>query len=200
MSMKLDKKFWNDRYLSETIGWDVGYPTPPLTEYIDQLEDKSQKILIPGAGHGHEVIYLHEKGFTNVWVCDWAQEALDYIQEKLPDFPSERLICTDFFDLDMTFDLILEQTFFCALNPELRPKYVNKIYELLHPEGKLAGLLFSIKFNKPHPPYGGDFDEYQRLFQSKFIIERMETAHNSIPPRMENEFFITMRKTKLVDN
>ena len=193
--MKLDKKFWNDRYLSQTIGWDVGYPTPPITEYVDTIDNKNIKILIPGAGHGHEVIYLHKNGFTNVWVCDWAQEALDFLQEKIPDFPSERLICNDFFELDQQFDLILEQTFFCALEPSLRPKYVNKMHELLHKNGILAGILFSIHFNKQHPPFGGSIEEYKKLFQSKFIIEKMEIAYNSIPQRKGNEFFITMRKT-----
>ena len=195
--MKLDKKFWNDRYLAETIGWDVGYPTPPLTQYIDSLENKNMKILVPGAGHGHEVIYLHQNGFKNVWVCDWSEEALEHLHQQIPDFPKERLICDDFFHLDLQFDLILEQTFFCALNPNLREKYVEKVSNLLKIDGKLAGILFSINFNKPNPPYGGTFDEYNKLFKDTFIIEKMETAYNSIPPRAGNEFFITMRKTRL---
>ena len=35
--MSLDSNSWNDRYLSNNTGWDVGYITTPLKDYFDQL-------------------------------------------------------------------------------------------------------------------------------------------------------------------
>ncbi|WP_257098027.1 hypothetical protein [Sphingobacterium sp. E70] len=47
---------------------------------------------------------------------------------------------------------MLEQTFFCALDPILRKKYSNKMADLLHPHGILAGLMFNRTFESAGPP------------------------------------------------
>ena len=65
---KLNKEFWEHRYEQGDIGWDIGYISTPLKEYIDQLKDKELKILVPGAGNAYELIYLVENGFSNVFV------------------------------------------------------------------------------------------------------------------------------------
>jgi len=194
MSKELNANYWNSRYQANNIGWDTGVITTPLKEYIDQLSDPSIRILIPGAGNAHEAAYLFDKGFTNVSVCDWASEAISNIQTRIPQMPANQLICSNFFDLDGQYDLILEQTFFCALNPTLRPQYVQKVAQLLQPKGKLVGLLFGVTFPKEGPPFGGSKDEYVSLFDSYFEIKMLDTAHNSIKPRANSELFINFVK------
>ncbi|WP_412783757.1 hypothetical protein, partial [Aeromonas sanarellii] len=71
-----------------------------------------------------------------------------------PNYESH-LIENDFFELDDKFDLILEQTFFCALDPELRNQYATKMYNLLNTNGKIAGLLFNFPLTNEGPPFGG---------------------------------------------
>ena len=117
--MLLDEKFWNSRYQDQNTGWDLGIISTPLKEYFDQLNNKNLKILIPGGGNSYEAEYLHNKGFTNVYVVDLSKTALENLQKRIPSFPKEHLIHANFFELEETFDLIIEQTFFCALNPEL---------------------------------------------------------------------------------
>ena len=56
--MKLNSDYWENRYKTNEISWDAGTITTPLKEYIDQIEDKSIKILIPGAGNSYEFEYL----------------------------------------------------------------------------------------------------------------------------------------------
>ena len=192
--MNVDKKFWNDRYLENNTGWDIGYISSPLKEYFDQLSNKNIKILIPGAGNSYEAEYLHHHGFTNVYVADLSEIPLKNIKKRVPDFPQEHLICGNYFDIRQKFDLIIEQTFFCAINPSLRKKYVKKASQLLYTSGKIVGLLFSIPLNLDHPPFGGNKDEYQNLFYPYFHIEIMESANNSIPKRMGNELFIKFIK------
>ena len=68
--MDFDKKFWTDRYKSRQTQWDIGSISTPLKEYIDQLEDKNIKILIPGCGNAYEASYLFENGFNNVFLID----------------------------------------------------------------------------------------------------------------------------------
>jgi SAM-dependent methyltransferase len=186
-------QYWQNKYQENSTGWDLGQVSPPLKAYFDQVKNKHLKILIPGSGNAHEAEYLHRQGFTNVYVIDWAVQAIDNFQKRLPDFPKKYLFVMDFFKIEMHFDLIIEQTFFCALTPDLRTKYVSKMHELLQPKGKLVGLMFQIPLNDTHPPFGACKEEYLDLFQDKFTIKTMETAHNSIAPRKDSELFIIMQ-------
>ena len=121
--MLLNEIFWDNKYKSEQTGWDIGSISTPLKEYFDQLTNKELKILIPGGGNSYEAEYLHKKGFKNVYVVDISATVLTNFQKRVPSFPNQCLINIDFFELNDSFDLIIEQTFFCAINPDLRPKY-----------------------------------------------------------------------------
>ncbi|MEX2349704.1 MAG: methyltransferase domain-containing protein [Flavobacteriaceae bacterium] len=192
--MELGKSFWEDRYSQNATGWDLGSVSPPLMGYIDQLKSKNLSILIPGAGNGYEAQYLFQQGFANVDVVDLAIQPLENIQKRVPVFPSGQLIQADFFDLEKKYDLILEQTFFCALDPVLRPAYAKKMHTLLKPEGKLAGLLFDFPLRDDGPPFGGSQEEYRRYFEPYFHLNTFERCYNSVPPRMDNELFIIFEK------
>ena len=161
----LNKLYWENRYLSEQIGWNIGYPSTPLQAYIDQLKDKSLKILIPGAGNSYEAEYLWNQGFKNIYVLDIAQQPLDNLKHRITEFPIDQLLNIDFFELNNTFDLILEQTFFCAIQPNLRKRYADKMNSLLKSNGKLAGLLFDFVLTESGPPFGGNISDYRNLFK-----------------------------------
>ncbi len=192
--MNLYETFWNDKYLTRETGWDIGYISTPIKEYIDQLSNKNLKILIPGGGNSYEAEYLFKKGFTNVFVIDISSIPLKNLAERVPSFPKGNLLHSDFFELQDSFDLILEQTFFCALDPSFRKDYVLKMHQLLKPKGKLVGLLFNIPLNNDKPPFGGNEEEYISLFQEKFKIQKMELAYNSIQQRSGNELFFKLIK------
>ena len=190
----LSSEYWSSRYQNDITGWDVGTITPPIKAYVDQLKDKSLKILIPGAGNAHEAEYLHRQGFSNVYVCDLAIEPLENLQRRCPDFPKEHLIHGNFFEIESTFDLILEQTFFCALDPSLRQSYADKAATILNSSGKLAGLLFGVLFPFTGPPFGGDITEYESLFKPRFTKVNISPCYNSLAPRSGNELFIIAQK------
>lgn len=193
--MDLNSQYWENRYKNHDAVWDVGYITTPLKEYVDQLKDKSIKILIPGAGNSYEFDYLVQNGFSNTYVADFAESPLKKIRERNPGINESQLINSNFFDLEGEYDLILEQTFFCALDPSLRKQYVQKMKSLLKPGGKITGLLFQFPLTESGPPFGGSKEEYLELFSNDFEIKTLETAYNSIEPRKGNElFFIFTRK------
>lgn len=192
--MKLNSGYWENRYQNDDAAWDCGAVTTPLKDYFDQIEDKNLKILIPGAGNGYEFEYLIKSGFTNVFVLDYAQTPIRNLKKKLPNVAEDRFIEMDFFELDGTFDLIIEQTFFCALNVDLRSKYAEKMHSLLNPNGKLAGLLFQFPLTESGPPFGGSTAEYRQIFSDYFNITKLETAYNSIKPRKGNELFFIFTK------
>ena len=192
MTLIHDKEYWDTRWKKDETGWDIGEASTPLKSYFEQLENKNVKILIPGAGNAYEAELLHKLGFSNVWVLDIAPEAISSFKIRVPDFPQEHLLCANFFEIQDQFELMIEQTFFCALNPAEREKYCKKAKELITPGGKLVGLLFNIELFKDQPPYGGNEKECRPLFEKYFTIVFMEKSHNSIGPRANNELFIKM--------
>mgnify|MGYP003981516661 FL=1 len=190
--IQLSKDIWNERYHNKDIGWDIGHISTPLKEYFDQLENKSLKILIPGCGNAYEAEYLIQLGFKKVFLIDWAQKTLDEFQKRNPEFPTNNLICGDFFEHKGAYDLIIEQTFFCAINPNLREGYAIQMKSLMIEGGKLVGLLFNDKLYSNRPPFGGKKSEYLDLFFKHFQQVSMEKAYNSIPPRKGRELFIVV--------
>ncbi|RZS93215.1 methyltransferase domain-containing protein [Aquimarina brevivitae] len=187
--MKLDKNYWAERYQTQQTGWDIGYPAPALVEYITQIEEKTIKILIPGAGNAYEAAYLYRQGYTNIYILDFVPKVLEGFMQKIPDFPKEQVIVKDFFNYTNTFDIILEQTFFCAIPKEKRERYCLQVQKLLKPQGKIVGVLFASEFEKPGPPFGGVKEDYQKLFSNFFNISTLAPCYNSIPPRQGNELF-----------
>jgi len=192
--MLLDENFWDNRYKTNNTGWDIGKISTPLKKYFEQLTNKDLKILIPGGGNSYEAEYLHKNGFTNVYVADLSKTALTNLQKRIPSFPEHHLLHTNFFNLQNTFDLIIEQTFFCAINPDLRLQYAIKMNELLLPNGKLVGLLFAIPLTQNHPPFGGNKKEYFSIFNPCFNMEIMEPSYNSVEERNNKELFIKFLK------
>lgn len=190
----LDSKFWELRYKNQDIGWDIGHISTPLRNYIDQIENKELKILIPGCGNAYEAEYLFNNNFKNIFLIDYSETALAQFNSRVPNFPKTNLICDDFFNHYSKYDLILEQTFFCAIHPNLRSNYAKHCSVLLKKKGKLIGLLFDDKLNDDKPPFGGNKEDYLNYFSPYFIINIMERAYNSILPRKDRELFIKLTK------
>ncbi|MGP5210541.1 methyltransferase domain-containing protein [Psychrobacter alimentarius] len=193
-----EAQFWQQRYETDSIGWDMGEVSPPLKAYIDQLPEsaKDRAILVPGAGNAYEVGYLHEQGFTNVTLVDFAPAPIEAFAQRYPEFPTKNLLCADFFTLsaeDFQFDWVLEQTFFCAIDPSRRDEYVQQMAALLKPKGKLVGLLFDKVFGRDEPPFGGTKAEYEQRFAASFDIDIMEPSYHSHPARQGSELFVKMR-------
>jgi SAM-dependent methyltransferase len=163
-----------------------------LKQLFDTLTNKHLRILIPGGGNSYEAVYLLEQGFKNVTVVDISE----VVCQRLTDNYGEkglRVVCADFFEHSDTYDLIVEQTFFCAISPSLRGDYVQKMTELLSEDGVLAGLLFNRAF-EGGPPFGGSVAEYQALFDKAGFKITFDLAPASIPPRAGSEvFFIAKR-------
>ncbi len=186
----LDRSYWSERWREGQTGWDVGEVSTPFLKLFESLTDKQKRILIPGCGNGYEGEYLWKNGFQNVFILDISEIPLAHFKKRAPDFPDDHLLCEDFFKLNQKFDLIIEQTFFCALNPSLRKNYVNKMFDLLYPGGKLAGLLFNFPLTNEGPPFGGSKEEYLSLFGEKFEIKELHEALDSIKPRLGRELWI----------
>ncbi|NAS31936.1 methyltransferase domain-containing protein [Flavobacteriaceae bacterium R38] len=189
---KSENEYWSKRYLDEQTGWDIGYISTPLKEYIDQLEDKNIRILIPGAGNAYEAEYLFNNGFKNTFVLDISSIPLNALKKRLPEFPESHLKNENFFEHQESYDLTLEQTFFCSFEPnkENRTLYAQKMASLLKPNGKLVGLWFNHPLSQDNKrPFGGSKEEYLGYLSPYFEVKLFESCFNSIKPRAGNELF-----------
>lgn len=197
--MSLDREFWNERYREQNTGWDIGYPSTPIKSFFEGLKTKDKKILIPGAGNAYEAQFLYSIGFKNTFIVDFAELAIRNFKERIPQFPLDQIECINFFDHKGQYDIIVEQTFFCAIDKTLRKDYVSKCHELLNPSGVIVGLLFIVEFGKDEPPYGGTIEEYHDLFSKYFNIHKLEPCYNSIQARMGSELFIHFKKKSEIE-
>ena len=195
----LDAQYWDTQWKTNTIGWDLGMAAPPLVTFLDSLENKSARILIPGCGSAYEAEYMISKGFTDITLIDISETASGKLKEKFSNYPQVNVVCDDFFALEDVFDVIIEQTFFCALPPGLRQRYVWKMHHLLSKNGILAGLLFNRSF-EVSPPFGGSREEYEQLFFGGFDIVNLARATNSVTPRANTELFFIFKKCAISVN
>ena len=193
----LDASYWESQYEAKTTGWDLGKVSPPIQIYVDTVDDKNCSILIPGCGNSYETEYLLEQGFTNITVVDIAPTPVAVLKEKFKNNSNIQIILGDFFEHRGKYDLIIEQTFFCALPPFMRQKYVWKMHQLLADDGILAGLLFNRTFESG-PPFGGSKEEYEMLFKDAFDFLIMDVSKHSIAPRANSELFIELKKNNQV--
>ncbi len=185
----LNQEYWETRWQNGETGWDIGEASSPISDYFLQVENKDLKILIPGCGNAHEAELLLQEGFKNITLLDISPKACELIAQKFSHHEVE-VVCEDFFEHQGKYDIIVEQTFFCALDPELRKKYVEKMHELLGEGGKITGVMFNKDFGNPFPPFGGNAEEYKLLFEDKFEIKTLEPCKNSIQPRQNAEVFV----------
>jgi hypothetical protein len=195
----LGQTYWDNQYQSNSTGWDLGEVSPALKLFIDQIKNKNAAILIPGCGNTYEATYLLETGFTSVTVIDIAPTLVSNLISKFEDNKNITVILGDFFEHKGTYDLIFEQTFFCALPPAMRQKYVYQMHRLLSKNGTLAGLLFDRSF-EVSPPFGGSRNEYEQLFQQTFVFKTIEIATQSVVKRQNTELLFEFQKNNIVVN
>jgi methyl halide transferase len=193
MDIKFDDQYWSSRYRQNQTGWNIGTISEPIKQYLDQILNKNIRILIPGAGNAYEAIYAFDLGFTNIHILDFADEPIKNFRKTCPNFPANHIHQQDFFAFKGEFDLILEQTFFCAIDPSLRADYTRHSYNLLKSGGKVAGVLFNRQFPEG-PPFGGSAEEYRKIFEKVFDEVILEPCYNSIPERQGSELFIRLLK------
>ena len=191
--LPLNAEYWNNQYKSNETGWDLKQVSPPLKAYFDQLENKDISILIAGCGNAYEAEYLYSLGFINITLVDIALELVTNLNEKFSDTSIE-VIHQDIFEHKGQYDLIIEQTLFCAIDPSLRINYAHKVHELLKDNGKLVGLLFDKEFEKQGPPFGGCKCQYEPLFSPYFTFKTFEECYNSTEKRNGEELFMNFQK------
>jgi len=199
MSHKEDSaQYWEDIYLTDDAGWDLGGVTPVFESIGDEI--KPGKICILGCGRGYDAVMFAKKGF-DVTAVDFAPSSIEALEElSKNENVKVTAIQKDIFTLPPTFknkfDYIIEQTCFCAINPNRRNEYEQLIKKILKPGGKLIGLWFPLdkKTEDDGPPWGTTVNEVKSIFKNGWTIEQEKFPDLTIEPRRGREKLIIFKK------
>ena len=188
---------WQGHYESNDLGWDLGHVAPPFVKLWEEGKLPVGKALVPGCGRGHEVIFLAENGFE-VTAIDFSNGAVTYLERALEERSlSGRVLHQDFFGLDNShdgiYDLVLEQTFFCAIAPRQRQDYVRNVTRILKPGGMLVGLFYHTD-KEGGPPYNTTRADITVNFAKNFKILELDKTTLSAAQRKDKEWLGILKK------
>jgi len=178
-------EFWDVRYACGETPWDFHGVPAALKAFLK--ESRPGTVLIPGCGAAYEVRAFHEAGWR-IAAIDFSPVAVKRARSELGRL-ANCVVQGDFFTHDLgadRFDVIYERTFLCALPPELWPAYVNRMAQLLRPDGKLVGI-FLYGEEKDPPPYPLSAEKASELFRQKFSLMKNVPVSDSLPIFQGNE-------------
>jgi len=192
-------KFWDECYINNNTGWDIGSITPVFEDWCNKLQQK-YSILVPGAGNGYDPLYFASKGH-DVTAVDFSKEATNnikaYAEKNQIDI---NIINEDIFKLDINlfnkFDYVIEYTCFCAIDRDRRLDYIKVMSDLLKKNGELIGLFLPVLKDKKDggPPYSINIKKVISQFSDYFDVLKSIKHPLSIKPRLGNEQYIHFKK------
>ncbi|MFZ6182350.1 methyltransferase domain-containing protein [Nannocystis pusilla] len=190
-----EARFWDPLFAADAGGWELGRAAPPLVAWFSEHVPKGMQALVPGCGRGHEARLLAALEAT-VTAIDLAPTAIAQAQAMTPAGLAITFAVQDLFariGQPPAFDLVVEHTCFCAIDPARRDDYVTAVADSLLPGGMLVGLFYA--HGRPGgPPFTTDRAEVERRFAPRFAIEQLEVAHGSTLIRHRQELFAVMRR------
>ena len=191
------QKDWQRHYDEGDLGWDLGQVAPPFIRLFESNAILPGKTLVPGCGRGHEVIYLTENGFE-VTAVDYSSGAVNHLKSTVQERKLKcKVLHMDFFGIDSThngvYDLLIEQTFFCAISPEQRTSYVSTVARALKQGGMLAGLFYHTG-KEGGPPFNTTREDILKHFSDSFKIQQLSKSEDSAEQRKNKEWLVILVK------
>ena len=162
------RRAWEDRYAAGHTAWDRGAVSPALRRWLSQGTLPAGRVLVPGCGHGHEILELVHSG-RDVTAVDIAAQPVRRLLAAL----AEAQLHATVVQADLLrwapvqpFDAIYEQTCLCALEPQSWTVYAGRLAEWLLPGGILLAL-FMQTGGQGGPPYHCALPQMRELFPAK---------------------------------
>jgi SAM-dependent methyltransferase len=190
---------WDENYERNTAGWDLGGPTPVFQRILHRQEWIPGRMVVPGAGRGHDAREFARHGFR-VTAVDFSSQAVQEMHRLASRDAPVEIWQRDMFTLPETlnesFDYVLEYTCFCAIDPTRRAEYANLVTRLLKPEGIYIALVFPLDGRKGGPPFAVSASEILDLFSARgFKLLSREKPVDSVKPRRHAEELFVFQKS-----
>jgi SAM-dependent methyltransferase len=190
--------FWDDLYKSNLFRWDLGRPTPVFLRLAESRLFEPGKMLVLGAGRGHDARLFAQHGFA-VTAVDFSAEAIETMNQlDDPNFPVE-IVHVDFFSLPLAwngrFDYVLDYTSFCAVLPRRRSEYADLVTRILKLNGIYIILAFPIGERPGGPPYVVQPEAIIELYAKRgFALQHRESPVDSTVGRTGYEELLVLEK------
>ncbi|XP_002983430.2 thiocyanate methyltransferase 1 isoform X1 [Selaginella moellendorffii] len=159
---------WEKCWAERLTPWDLGGVTPLIQHLVSQDQLPQGRCLVPGCGSGYDVLALASPS-RHVVGLDISETALERAKELASkNTTTQKYVefkAVDFFSYSepKPFDLIFDYTFFCALEPSLRPAWAKKMAELLARDGELLTLMYPVGDHEGGPPYAASPKAYEAV-------------------------------------
>lgn len=173
-----DDVFWEEFWAEGvTVGeyFDKGYPLPELVKQLTAgTLLRGGRALVPGCGRGYDVEALVNSGlYDSVVGLEISQTAAAAANKYLSgrklhgdygvvvgDFCSEKTLAPG-------FTLVYDYAFFCAISVENRPKWAERMKELVHIGGVLVTVMYPMGKAREEggPPHGVCESDYAELLE-----------------------------------
>jgi len=112
--------------------------------------------LVPGCGRGYAVEALAAAGSRFAVGLELSPTGASVARDYLEGNAWTAILTVDFFTGNLgegTFDLIYDCTFLCAINPDMRRAWADRMHCLLAPGGELVIDIFPIGTHTTGPPF-----------------------------------------------
>jgi SAM-dependent methyltransferase len=171
------KQGWKSLWAKEITPWNIGTPAPPLQELVEKYNllagQSGLRALVPGCGQGFDVTFLAKQPQVS-YACgvDLSPLAIQQArniagQQNLPTEVAQKIeFCDlDFFSWqpDQKFNLVLDYTFLCAIDPSLRNEWSAQMSRLISPGGFLITIMYPLSDHTDGPPFALSITEYVLL-------------------------------------
>ena len=195
----MDRKFWQGVYDAGDTRFDLKGPSAPLLDWLDANAPRPGSAIVPGCGFGHDVLELARRGWDALGVdlaetpvaVGRASAAKAGLSDKATFLEADVLAL----DHPAAYDLLFEQTCYCAIEPHRRDDYARFAARVVKPGGTLVFVVFPVDGRSGGPPFNIGVDEVKLRFAAAFDLVRMgPPLRPSSVGRAGKELFAELRR------
>jgi SAM-dependent methyltransferase len=201
-----DARYWERAYREGRTGWELGEAAPPLVRALRALPVRHDAVVL-GCGRGHEVRMLAALGWPRVVGVDFAASALAearaHGERVAPAGAAQAAHVIEWLHDDVlalgsdrpnAFDLVVEHTCYCAIDPVTRDSWAGSVSATLRPAGVLVALFYT-HARPGGPPFGATAVEVVAGLEAHgLVVEHQEQPADSAPKRAGDETLVIARR------
>lgn len=190
----MEAEFWLERWEKNQIGFHQQEVNRSLQKYWPTLGlPRGATVFVPLCGKSRDMLWLREQGYRVLGIeliqravrHFFAENAIEAtVSEQAPferwEADGLTVLCGDFFDLTAAqledVAAVYDRASLIAFQPQVRPRYVAKLAELLQPG--VESLLITVSYPQqqmPGPPFAVSEQEVRTLYADKFAVELLRT-------------------------
>jgi len=187
--------YWRNRWQEGATGWHQDGINGQLMKWWPQLGlDQQAPVLVPLCGASQDLRWLASQGHE-VYGAEASEQAIkrffdeakvDAVVHPLADTRLEvheagsiHIFCGDYFDITTSLlpplAAAYDRAAIVALPPELRPRYLQHLHQLLAPGATVLLLSFEYPQQvKDGPPFSVEQEEIRRLADGLFTVQQLD--------------------------